>query len=136
MSDYLSVLLEQYQVRRTKKQKDDFIVFAKAAAHSAGYPCEEEAVKSGLFVSRNLIAGDPDTARVIFTAHYALQFRPEILPQRRGGRRLPEGPVRVSHPPHPHHAGRGLRSKQSKLRYGLRGEADGGRIERIIGGSI
>ena len=70
MNDILTVLLEKYQVRRTKKQKDDFIVFAKAAAHSAGYPCGEDAAKGGLFTSRNLIAGDPQTARVIFTAHY------------------------------------------------------------------
>ncbi len=70
MSDVLSVLLEKYQVRRTKKQKDDFIVYAKAAAHSAGYPLEEETVKGPLFTSRNLIAGDPEKARVIFTAHY------------------------------------------------------------------
>ena len=70
MSDILSVLLEKYQLRRTKQQKDDFFVFVQAAAHSAGYPCEEEAIKGSLFVSRNLIAGDPETSKVIFTAHY------------------------------------------------------------------
>ncbi len=70
MSDILSVLLEKYQVRRTKKQKDDFIVFVKAAAHSAGYPLEEEAIKGTFLTSRNLIAGDPEKAKVIFTAHY------------------------------------------------------------------
>ncbi len=70
MSDFLSVLLEKYQVRRTKKQKDDFIVFVKAAAHSAGYPLEEETVKGAFLTSRNLIAGDPEKAKVIFTAHY------------------------------------------------------------------
>ena len=70
MNDILSVLLAKYQVRRTKKQKDDFIAFATAAAQSAGYPCGEEAIKGSLFVSRNLIAGDPEKAHVIFTAHY------------------------------------------------------------------
>ena len=70
MSDILSVLLAKYQVRRAKKQKDDFIVFATAAAHSAGYPCEEEDIKGSLLLSRNLIAGDPEKAKVVFTAHY------------------------------------------------------------------
>ena len=87
MIDNLSVLLEKYQVRRTKKQKDDFIVFVQAAAHSAGYPCEEEAIKGSLFVSRNLIVGDPEKAKVIFTAHYdtcaQLPFPNLVYPQSR-----------------------------------------------------
>ena len=85
MSDILSVLLEKYQVRRAKKQKDDFIVFATAAAHSAGYPCEEEDIKGSLFVSRNLIAGNPEKAKAIFTAHYdtcaRLPFPNLVFPQ-------------------------------------------------------
>ena len=71
MSEYLSVLLEKYQVRRTKKQKEDFLFWAKAAVHAAGFPCEEEFIKGGIGGgSRNLIAGDPEKAKVIFTAHY------------------------------------------------------------------
>ena len=70
MSGFLADLLGKYQVRRTKKQKDDFIAYAIAAAHSAGYPCQEEAIKGSFFLSRNLIAGDPEKAKVVFTAHY------------------------------------------------------------------
>ncbi|MBR4539619.1 MAG: M28 family peptidase [Clostridia bacterium] len=85
MSDILSVLLAKYQVRRTKKQKDDFIVFVKAAAHSAGYPCEEEVIKGSILLSRNLIAGDPEKAKVVFTAHYdtcaRLPFPNLVYPQ-------------------------------------------------------
>lgn len=66
MSDFLPVLLEKYQVRRSKKQKDDFIAYAQAVSHSAGYPFREEANNK----SRNLIAGDVENAKVIFTAHY------------------------------------------------------------------
>lgn len=66
MSEFLSVLLEKYQVRRSKKQKDDFVTYAQAVAHSAGYPFREEINKK----SRNLIAGDVEKAKVIFTAHY------------------------------------------------------------------
>ena len=87
MSDILSVLLAKYQVRRTKKQKDDFIVFAKAAAHSAGYPFEEEEIKGSFLVSRNLIAGDPEKAKAVFTAHYdtcaQMPFPNLVYPQSR-----------------------------------------------------
>lgn len=69
-ADYLRDLLEKYQVRRTKKQKDDFIVYAQAVSHSAGYPFREETLKGSVLTSRNLIAGDPEKAKVFFTAHY------------------------------------------------------------------
>ena len=65
----LQTLLEKYQVRKNQRQKADFFRFAQAVCHSAGYLCEiEEAGKRT--VSRNIIAGNPETARVIFTAHY------------------------------------------------------------------
>ncbi len=87
MSDILSVLLAKYQVRRTKKQKDDFIVYAKAAAHSAGYLFEEEEIKGSILVNRNLIVGDPEKAKAIFTAHYdtcaQMPFPNLVYPQNR-----------------------------------------------------
>ena len=42
--------------------KDTFLLFAKTAAHSAGYPFAEEEIKGSIFLSRNLIAGDPEKA--------------------------------------------------------------------------
>ena len=70
MSEHLTTLLEKYQVRRTRQQKDAFILYAKAVSHSAGYAFEEETLKGGVMASRNLIAGNPEGAQVIFTAHY------------------------------------------------------------------
>ena len=70
MNDHLQTLLEKYQVRRTKKQKREFAAYAKTAAQSAGYAFREEAVKGSMASSRNLIAGEPEKAKVIYTAHY------------------------------------------------------------------
>ncbi len=66
---YLQTLLSRYQVRKNPQQKADFFRYAQAVSHSAGYPCEIEEA-GGRTVSRNIIAGDPAKARVIFTAHY------------------------------------------------------------------
>lgn len=57
-------ILDEYQVRKTKKQKSAFIDLMKA-----NFP--EISVQEGGFPkSRNLIAGDVEKARVILTAHY------------------------------------------------------------------
>ena len=65
----LQTLLSRYQVRKNQQQKAAFFRYAQAVSHSAGYPCEIEEV-GGRTVSRNIIAGDPEKAKVIFTAHY------------------------------------------------------------------
>ena len=66
---HLQTLLRRYQVRKTARQKAAFFPYVQAVAHSAGYPCRiEEAGKRA--ISRNIIAGDPEQAKVIFTAHY------------------------------------------------------------------
>ena len=57
-------ILDEYQVRKTKKQKTAFIDLMKA-----NFP--EISVQEGGFPKcRNLIAGDVEKARVILTAHY------------------------------------------------------------------
>ena len=65
----LQTLLSRYQVRKNERQKAVFFRYAQAVSHSAGYPCEIEEA-GGRQVSRNIIAGDPEKAKVIFTAHY------------------------------------------------------------------
>ena len=96
MTDFLSALLEKYQVRRTKKQKDDFIAYARAVSQSAGYSFAEETQK-GLLPSRSLIAGDPEKAKAIFTAHYdtcaRMPFPNLIYPQGRGLSLLAQMPL-------------------------------------------
>ena len=57
-------ILDEYQVRKTKKQKSAFIDLMKA-----NFP--EISVQEGGFPKcRNLIAGDVEKAKVILTAHY------------------------------------------------------------------
>ena len=70
MSQYLNDLLSRYQVRRNQTQKDAFIAYAREVAKSAGYELKEEALGNSFSPSRNLIAGDVEKAKVIFTAHY------------------------------------------------------------------
>ena len=62
-------LLDKYQVRKTAKQKDKFIKFACEQCQAAGYKCSLNENKRG-FKSCNIIAGDIEKAKIIFTAHY------------------------------------------------------------------
>ena len=69
-SAYLETLLARYQVRRSRAQTENFLQYAQAVCHSLGYPCRVEESRQRLLTSRNLVAGEPEEARVIFTAHY------------------------------------------------------------------
>lgn len=57
-------ILEKYQVRKTKKQKTAFIGFLRA--HFPELRVETDA----LGYSRNIVIGNPDTAKAVFGAHY------------------------------------------------------------------
>lgn len=65
--DICATVLENYQVRKTKKQKNEFIELVNSYAKINGYPCRTE---KGLFGARNIIVGDTEKAKVIYTAHY------------------------------------------------------------------
>lgn len=60
-------ILTQFPIRRSKQQKRAFRDSAQAYAESLGYPIS---VENGMFGSRNLIIGDPETAKYLVTAHY------------------------------------------------------------------
>lgn len=63
------VLLSDYQVRKSKKQKSKFIEYVKEKARKNSWNVNVE--KSGLLIkNRNIIVGDVDKAKMIFTAHY------------------------------------------------------------------
>ena len=68
------VILENYEVRKSNKEKTEFIDYIKSRLASAGYDAESdiriEEKGKGLFKSRNIIVGNPKTAKVFFTAHY------------------------------------------------------------------
>ena len=67
---YLETLVEKFPVRKSMEQKEKFrqwVVFDQAPA--LGYQARvEETV--GIPTSRNVVIGDPETAEVLFTAHY------------------------------------------------------------------
>lgn len=68
MRDSIKTLIDQYQIRKTYKQKQSFIEFMKRHAHKHAYRLEEQHYKKGR--GKNLIVGNPETAQIIVTAHY------------------------------------------------------------------
>ncbi len=77
-----NIVFEQHQIRKSKKQKSAFISFIHAFAERNNYACN---VEKGSFGARNIVIGDPETAKVIYTAHYdtcvALPFPNFITPK-------------------------------------------------------
>jgi len=67
-------ILENYEVRKSNPEKTEFIDYIKNRLSVAGYNPETditiEEKGKGLFKSRNIIVGNPKTAKVFFTAHY------------------------------------------------------------------
>jgi len=60
-------LLEKYQIRKTKAQKTEFIEYVKGFAAKNGYSARIEGKGNEV---RNIVIGDIDSAKVIYTAHY------------------------------------------------------------------
>ena len=67
MTDFSREILSHFQIRKTKKQKAAFRERLVAYAAQHGYASREE---KGSLGARNVIVGDPERARVVFTAHY------------------------------------------------------------------
>lgn len=67
MTETTKVIFEKYQVRKNKKQKAAFREYVKEIADRYGYECK---VEKGSFGARNIVIGNPDTAKVLYTAHY------------------------------------------------------------------
>lgn len=59
-------IMEDFQVRKSRKQKEAFRRWLCEELKKAGYA---PSVEKG-FAAKNVVAGDPDAARVIFSAHY------------------------------------------------------------------
>ena len=60
-------VLEQFPVRKTKQQKTEFIESVSDYARKLEYPVTVETEKRGV---RNMVIGEPETARYLITAHY------------------------------------------------------------------
>ncbi len=59
-------ILDTCQIRKSRKQKEAFRSWLCGELESAGYMPK---VEKG-FAARNVVVGNPDTAKVIFSAHY------------------------------------------------------------------
>lgn len=74
--NYLQQMNEQFPIRKNLEQKDAFLKWALAQAKAMGYTARvEENGRNG--AHRNLVAGDPETAKAVFTAHYDT---PAVMP--------------------------------------------------------
>ena len=60
-------VLTEYQVRKTKKQRNAFIEYVKTYSDSLGYT---NSIEKGSFGAKNIIVGNPESAKVVYTAHY------------------------------------------------------------------
>ena len=67
MRETTKEIFDKYEVRKTRKQKTAFIDFTLDFAEKNGY---EAHIEKGSFKSRNIVIGDPKTAKVTYTAHY------------------------------------------------------------------
>ena len=67
MSETTREIFENYEIRKTKKQKNAFREYLLAYARSQGYTAYTE--KAGNHAV-NVIVGDPTRAEVVYTAHY------------------------------------------------------------------
>ena len=67
MTETTKTILETYEIRKTKKQKTDFLQFVQNTAAAWGY---DSHIEKGWCGARNLVVGDPVQAKVVYTAHY------------------------------------------------------------------
>ena len=67
MSYYSNIILENHQVRKGKKKKTAFIEFVKGECAKHGYDVN---IEKGSLGARNIVIGDPESAKVVYTAHY------------------------------------------------------------------
>lgn len=79
MTDISKEILEKYQIRKTREQKTRFIEFMRA--HFPEIRVEE----GGFCKNRNLVIGDPESAKAVLTAHYdtcaVLPFPNFVMPE-------------------------------------------------------
>lgn len=69
MTESAKTVLEQFQIRKSRKQKEAFWEWLCPLLRENGYEPEILLTK-GLVKSYNIVVGDPERADVIFTAHY------------------------------------------------------------------
>lgn len=89
MSTYAETILREYGVRRSPKEKERFRLYLMGTLRAMGYDpalqTRETPLQTGGSVT-NVVAGDPETAKLIFAAHYDTGLKtllpPLIMPTR------------------------------------------------------
>lgn len=66
MTEQSHKIMEDFQIRKSRKQKEVFRSWLCEELKKAGYAPSVEKK----FTAKNVVAGDPDTAKIIFSAHY------------------------------------------------------------------
>lgn len=69
MTEEARTILTRFEVRKSPKQKEAFREYLRPLLRRRGY-APETAQEKGMGRSRNIVVGDPETAKLIFTAHY------------------------------------------------------------------
>ena len=67
MTETTQTVFEKHQIRKSYAQKSAFIQYVQSTAAKLGY---QSRMEKGYLGARNVVVGDPDTARVVYTAHY------------------------------------------------------------------
>ena len=67
MTETTRTVFDTYEIRKSKKQKSAFIDYVQATAAVWGY---ESHTEKGYLGARNIVVGNPEKAKVIYTAHY------------------------------------------------------------------
>ncbi|MBQ8556563.1 MAG: hypothetical protein IJ438_11930 [Clostridia bacterium] len=69
----IETLLEKHPIRKTNTQKEAFRTWMVEQAEKMGYAAQVETAGQ----NKNVVIGDPETADVIFSAHYDT---PPVMP--------------------------------------------------------
>ena len=67
MTETTKEIFDKYEIRKTSEEKKSFRDFLVPLAESYGYKAKSEEGKGG---SVNVVVGDPESAKVVYTAHY------------------------------------------------------------------
>ncbi len=67
MTETTKIILEKYQIRKSKKQKEAFRGWVLAWCEEHGYNAY---VEKGSFGAKNIVVGNIDSAKIVCTAHY------------------------------------------------------------------
>ena len=84
MKDYLNEVFNKFPIRRKTVQKDEFFKYVENETKQYGYTTKVETLKN----NKNIVIGDYEKAKIVFTAHYdtpATALIPNLMMPRNKG---------------------------------------------------